>query len=447
VNEFSPTVLGMTNVKDFGAVGDGATDDTTAIQAAVTYAVAHRNDTVFFPVGTYKVTGQITVAQGVKLKGPGSQGSTSTYGVVISHQANATDCFVWDSSGAAAASTGGGIENMFILKPTGFNGGNAIKLLAVDDNHRPGEMTFYNVLIAGEGTGTWTRCLWVDGTACNTPGSKGVRTIFCSKLRMASASTDYEYALFNQCLHLWGDGFEIDTGNGTGAAGMTIKSASDAVQMSGVEINGDVLIDVAAGSNVGNVMIHGRCNNLKQYGLATAGTWTGRITGTIENHSDAFKLLSPDAPAFQAHRDANTAGVTGDGTPYTVTYSGESFDINSNFDYTTGIFTAPANGLYFFEGQVYMNGLTAGTTLATLDLVKTAGAEPGAVSQTIRAYGNKVVNVMNGGNMQMRMHGFLPLKYGDTVKLVLTVSNGAAGAVNVGGAGGQQYTTFSGRLT
>lgn len=41
------------NVKDFGAVGDGVTDDTTAIQNALSSNVAAA---VYFPPGTYKIT-------------------------------------------------------------------------------------------------------------------------------------------------------------------------------------------------------------------------------------------------------------------------------------------------------------------------------------------------------------------------------------------------------
>jgi len=47
------------NVKDFGAVGDGSTDDTVAIQAALDHLTNSTRGTVFFPYGTYKVTSTI----------------------------------------------------------------------------------------------------------------------------------------------------------------------------------------------------------------------------------------------------------------------------------------------------------------------------------------------------------------------------------------------------
>jgi hypothetical protein len=44
----------VVSVKDFGATGDGATDDTAAIQAAITYCTGAKDRTLYFPTGTYR---------------------------------------------------------------------------------------------------------------------------------------------------------------------------------------------------------------------------------------------------------------------------------------------------------------------------------------------------------------------------------------------------------
>lgn len=50
------------NVKDYGAVGDGATDDTAAIQACITASIAATgNANIVFPIGRYKVNSQLQV--------------------------------------------------------------------------------------------------------------------------------------------------------------------------------------------------------------------------------------------------------------------------------------------------------------------------------------------------------------------------------------------------
>ena len=46
----------VVSVKDFGAVGDGVTNDTAAIQAAIAYAGAYTPATLVFPGGAYAVT-------------------------------------------------------------------------------------------------------------------------------------------------------------------------------------------------------------------------------------------------------------------------------------------------------------------------------------------------------------------------------------------------------
>ena len=63
------------SVKDFGATGNGTTDDTVAIQAALTSGAAN----VLFPSGTYKVTATLTTATNQVLQGEGNYASIITY--------------------------------------------------------------------------------------------------------------------------------------------------------------------------------------------------------------------------------------------------------------------------------------------------------------------------------------------------------------------------------
>lgn len=74
---FSVVGAAFINVKSeaYGAVGDGTTNDTAAIQAALDAASAASGGTVFFPKGTYKTTAALTVAANVSLQGIGPAAS------------------------------------------------------------------------------------------------------------------------------------------------------------------------------------------------------------------------------------------------------------------------------------------------------------------------------------------------------------------------------------
>ncbi len=60
---------GVLNVRDFGAKGDGQTDDTTAFQKALDAAAAARGGTVFAPAGNYLFAGRLNVPNAVTLRG------------------------------------------------------------------------------------------------------------------------------------------------------------------------------------------------------------------------------------------------------------------------------------------------------------------------------------------------------------------------------------------
>ncbi|HXF07848.1 MAG TPA: glycosyl hydrolase family 28-related protein [Candidatus Acidoferrales bacterium] len=56
------------NVRDFGAVGDGRTDDTAAVQKALDTA-GQGGGVVYFPRGRYQLTDAVTIPRGVRLRG------------------------------------------------------------------------------------------------------------------------------------------------------------------------------------------------------------------------------------------------------------------------------------------------------------------------------------------------------------------------------------------
>lgn len=63
----------MANVKDFGAMGDGVTDDTAAIQNAI---YSSGSESVYFPSGTYIVSDVIQLTAGTRLVGAGGMAAS-----------------------------------------------------------------------------------------------------------------------------------------------------------------------------------------------------------------------------------------------------------------------------------------------------------------------------------------------------------------------------------
>lgn len=74
---FATVGAAFVNVKseDYGAVGDGSNNDTSAIQSALDAASAAGGGTVYFPTGTYRTTSALTVAANVSLLGAGPAAS------------------------------------------------------------------------------------------------------------------------------------------------------------------------------------------------------------------------------------------------------------------------------------------------------------------------------------------------------------------------------------
>jgi len=61
---FNEKLNEIVSVKDFGAIGDGVTDDTVACQNTINYVCSSGGGIVFFPAGTYLLNGQVNTNSG-----------------------------------------------------------------------------------------------------------------------------------------------------------------------------------------------------------------------------------------------------------------------------------------------------------------------------------------------------------------------------------------------
>lgn len=106
------------NVKDYGAVGDGIVDDTSAIQSAVNYVATIGGGIIFFPAGTYKITSPIVVTSLITLYGAGKAASA------IKNFSTSTDAIQIGT--ASTAATYVLIENLMITSNASMTAGAAI---------------------------------------------------------------------------------------------------------------------------------------------------------------------------------------------------------------------------------------------------------------------------------------------------------------------------------
>ncbi len=436
VSEIRGAWFGYINLKDY-CVGDGVTDDTVGFQAAITAAVAAHHNAIFCPVAEYLITGVLTVPEGIVIMGPGSQGSTEQFGCTIKHASNG-NLFLFDGNGAANAGTGGGLKNMLILKETGYSGGDAVKLLATDDNHRPGEMMLENILIYGIGTGLWARGVNIDGTACVTPGGKGVRSVVMIKVRAADCTTNNEYIVVNQGNHITGTHVQVDVGHGTGTVGMTLKGDSENVSFVGLVCNGNLIVN----DNVIQLSIVGRVTGLDVEGTAVNGSaiLSGTAGLALTNKSRDFKVVCEKTDGFFAYRTSIAANKTGDNTSADVTYDVEDCDQNVSFDPASGEITFLCAGFYHLDAQIMYTSIGAAHGRSdSYILVRTSA---GAVVHQLTNVANPFA-VATTGQWAQRITATVRVNYGDKCKVVCNIS-GSTKTVNVYGAAGTSRHTWFG---
>lgn len=327
-NSWQPENGGVYYLTDFGGEtsASGATN-LAAFNAISTAAEsANKNPIIILPDGNINVSDTVTFHRGTVVQGVGPQTSTQGQGSTVTFQSN-NNGFVWDGNSATSSvGIGGGLRFVTVYKGATYSGGSAIKIIATDDNHRPGEMIFDGSLVSGVSGGLWAKGIEVDGTAANTAGTRGVRSVHFRKMRVANVTTNNKYLTINQGTHIFGD-VELDTGDGTGSLGATIEGFWDDIML---KISGGNVVVTHTGTpgvDIAVLDLNVNIANFSNSYASAVGMVHGAISNSVTNSSTFLGVLDRGAAAL---RSVTTPLVTVSGGTVTDANAGVSSTGNGN---------------------------------------------------------------------------------------------------------------------
>lgn len=153
----------IVSIKDFGAVGDGVTDDTAAIQAAIE-SIRTTGGVIKFTEGTFRTSGPILLYSNIVLEG---EGRTSTYIKPLNSATFTTEQAVVMT---ANFTTDANLWDYYTPYPAGLHMGVGLNRLCIDGN-RANVANANGLMIYGgawklrelgvintQGHGIWTEC-------------------------------------------------------------------------------------------------------------------------------------------------------------------------------------------------------------------------------------------------------------------------------------------------
>jgi len=304
------------SVKDFGAVGDGVTDDLAAIHSAIATGVAE----VFFPEGTYRISSQIEASSaGQRLVGVGAKTvvkpTDSGYVSTSVIRQTSTDCTIEKIrvEGNSANTT----------SCLGINGFNTVIDCEVDDTSSYGIAANdkSNVLIKGckvtnvqAGYGIWCQAIstvtalsditlqdnYVDMSHADPATSTQVAALVRGTLSLYTSDVKVIGNTFIQC---------VDPTNST-PLGVELRYIEGGVISGNVSRDGSMLCSVAASNRVtvdGNVAY-----SPTYYAIEVAGTAdAGCFDTVISNNTINGNSVCNEGIALQGATASKRATVTG----------------------------------------------------------------------------------------------------------------------------------------
>ena len=421
------------SVKDFGAVGDGTTDDTTAIQAAINFAATAVSGStgavVYFPTGTYMISTTINMPNRVGLQGANGRGTE------IKPTSGFASNYMFHAVNGTSSMFGSWIKDMHI------NGLGKNMTAPVYSQAWQETCGMERVLIQFDGT-TNAGFLYTDGYG----GAAYLRLIDVEIFSNSSYATAKGIAI-NAIGSVGAFVLHVDSATIVGSVAnplpIGIYLANDTLVVNtyhGEYVDNMVVMDGAGGLSADTVT--GSFNDVVNM-ISLGSTFTGACSlrnmvpngttgNTLQNDVSGRNISQSEGmladysyqpSSFSANVGTQINNVTGNGTAYTIIFNTEEYDYLSEYNNATGIFTAQKTGKYLLSAQIGI-AVTAGVTTCIFEINTSARQYLMFVGDTDNIYSGLSTLSLNGSCI-------VDLNAGQTASVKLTISGLGADTVDI----------------
>ncbi len=121
-------------------------------------------------------------------------------------------------------------------------------------------------------------------------------------------------------------------------------------------------------------------------------------------------------PCFRSYLSSAASNVTGGGQIYQIIFNSADFNVSSSYSTSTGKFTAPIAGKYFFSATIYLSGLSSSHVGFSYYFTQNS-------STAQQATGNPYIQ-STGGTLTLSLNTFIQMALNDTLFANLSVTGG-----------------------